>query len=85
VRVAPGASRTAVIGMLLRQSRALLIFAGTAAGIATSVAVARLLASMAGEVNPLDGITLIGVAALLTAVGAAATLVPLTERYASTP
>jgi putative ABC transport system permease protein len=84
VRVALGASRTAVIGMLLRQS-ALLIFAGTAAGIATSVAFARLLASMAGEVNPLDGITLIGVAALLTVVGAAATLVPLTERYASTP
>src|SRR5207249_349289 len=75
VRVALGATRLAVAGMLLRQS-ALLIFAGTAAGIVASAAVARLLASLAGQVNPLDGITLLGVAALLAAVGAAATLVP---------
>ena len=75
VRVTLGASRMSVVGMLLRQS-ALLIFAGTAAGIAASAAVARLLASLAGQVNPLDGITLISVAALLATVGAAATVVP---------
>jgi predicted permease len=75
VRVALGATRLAVAGLLLRQS-ALLIFAGTAAGLGASAAVAHLLASLTGQVNPLDGITLIAVAALLAAVGAAATLVP---------
>lgn len=75
VRVALGATRAAVAGLLLRQS-ALLIFAGTAAGLGASAAVARLLASLIGQVNPLDGITLIAVAVLLAAVGAAATLVP---------
>lgn len=75
VRVALGASRTAAIGMLLRRS-ALLVLAGTAAGIAASAAVARLLASLAGQVNPLDGITVAGVVVLLAIVGAAATLAP---------
>jgi predicted permease len=75
VRVALGASRMSVVGMLLRQS-ALLIFAGTAAGIAASATVARLMANLAGQANPLDGITLISVAALLAMVGAAATVVP---------
>lgn len=75
VRMALGASRAAVIAMLLRQS-ALLIFLGTSAGIAAATAIARLLASLSGQVNPLDGTTVIGVAALLAAVGAAATLVP---------
>jgi ABC-type antimicrobial peptide transport system permease subunit len=75
VRVTLGAPRMSVVGMLLRQS-ALLIFAGTAAGIAASAAVARLLASLAGQVNPLDGIMLISIATLLATVGAAATVVP---------
>jgi putative ABC transport system permease protein len=75
VRVALGASRRAVAGMLLRQS-AVLVAAGTAAGLALSVAVTRLLAGAAGGVDPLDGITLISVSVLLGAVGTAATLVP---------
>jgi ABC-type antimicrobial peptide transport system permease subunit len=75
VRVALGASRAAGIGMLLRRS-ALLVLTGTAAGIAASAAVARLLASLAGQVNPLDGITVLGVAVLLAVVGTGATLVP---------
>jgi len=75
VRVTLGASRASVAGLLLRQS-AILILVGTAAGIAASAAVARLLASLTGNVGPLDRITLIGVVALLAAVGAAATIVP---------
>ena len=70
-----GATRLAVAGLLLRQS-ALLVLAGTAVGLGASAAVARLLATLTGQVNPLDGITLIAVAALLAVVGAAATLVP---------
>jgi predicted permease len=75
VRVALGASRAAVAGMLLRQS-GLLIGTGTATGIAISSVVARLLAGLAGEVHPLDGATLFGVELLLAVVGAAATLAP---------
>jgi macrolide transport system ATP-binding/permease protein len=75
VRMALGASRAAVVGMLLRQS-VLMIFLGVSAGITAAAAVAHLLASLSGEVNPLDGMTVIGVAALLAAVGAAATFVP---------
>jgi predicted permease len=75
VRVVLGASRRSVIGMLLRWSVPL-IFAGTAAGIAASAAVARLLANLAGQVNPLDAVTVAAIAVLLAVVGAAATLVP---------
>jgi putative ABC transport system permease protein len=75
VRMTLGASSVAVAGMLLRQS-ALLIIAGAAVGMAGSAAVARRLASLVGQVSSLDGITLIGVAVLLAAVGAFSTLVP---------
>lgn len=75
VRVTLGASRVTVAWMLLRHSARLLV-AGAAVGISVAFAVARLLASLAGEVSPLDGVTMIGVAALLTIVGAAATLAP---------
>jgi ABC-type antimicrobial peptide transport system permease subunit len=75
VRIALGASRTTVVGMLLRQA-GLLIATGTSLGIAASAVVARLLATLAGEVSPLDGAPLLAVAVLLAAVGAAATLVP---------
>ena len=46
------------------------------AGIAASAALAHLLASLSGQVNPLDGVTMIGIVAQLAAVVAAATLVP---------
>ena len=75
VRMAIGASRAAVVGMCLRQS-ALLMFWGAAGGLAMAAAVARLLASLSGQVNPLDGVTAIGVVALLAVVGASATVVP---------
>jgi ABC-type antimicrobial peptide transport system permease subunit len=75
VRMALGGSRASVAGMLLRQST-ILVFTGTALGIAVSAAVARVLASISGQVNPLDGVTLTGVVALLAAVAAAATLAP---------
>ena len=75
VRVALGASRASVAGMLLRRS-ALLVAPGAVLGLAASVAVARLLASLSGQVNPLDAVTAIAVAALLLTVAAAATLAP---------
>jgi predicted permease len=75
VRMALGASRATVAGMLLRRS-AVLILAGAVAGIAASAATDRLLAGLAGEVNPLDAATLTGIVSLLAMVGAAATLAP---------
>jgi putative ABC transport system permease protein len=61
--------------MLLRQT-AILIVAGTTTGIAAAAAVARLLATLAGQVNPLDAITLAAVAMLLAVIGLAATIIP---------
>lgn len=75
VRMALGATRPAVAGMLMRQI-AWLILAGTAAGMAASAAVTRMLGSAAGPIDHLDGITAASIATLLAAVGAAATLVP---------
>jgi predicted permease len=75
VRVALGAGRRTIVGMLLRQT-AVLIVAGTTAGIAAAAAVARLLATLAGQVNPLDAITLAAVAMLLAVIGLAATIIP---------
>ncbi len=78
VRMALGASRTAVIGLLLGQT-AILICSGAAAGLTASAAVAQLLGSLSGQGNPLDAVTVIGVATLLATVGAAATFVPASK------
>jgi predicted permease len=75
VRVALGASRQAVLMLLLRQS-ALLMVAGAALGLAASAAVARLLAAIAGDIGALDAPALVAIVALLAAVGAAATAIP---------
>jgi predicted permease len=75
VRVTLGASRAGIAWMLLRHS-ARLVLTGTAVGVSAAVAVAHVLAGLAGQVNPLDGITMLGVAALIATVAAAATLAP---------
>jgi predicted permease len=75
VRVALGASRRAVLVLLLRQS-AIVIAAGTAAGIAASAVVARLLAAVGGPLGSLDPPALFAIVVLLATVGAAATALP---------
>ena len=75
VRMALGASRAEVAGMLLKRS-ALMILAGAVVGVAASTATDRLLGGLAGEVHPLDAATLAGIVILLAVVGAAATLAP---------
>jgi putative ABC transport system permease protein len=70
VRVALGASRGAVLALLLRQS-AILIVAGTALGVGASAGVARVLAA-----GILDTPTVLAIAGLLATVGVAATAVP---------
>ena len=61
--------------LLLRQS-AILIAAGTAAGIAASAVVARLLAAVGGPLGSLDAPALFAIVVLLATVGAAATALP---------
>jgi predicted permease len=75
IRVALGASRRSVVGMVLRQSGVLLA-AGGALGIAGAAATTRLFASLISGVGPTDAITLAAVAAVMTVTGIAATVVP---------
>jgi predicted permease len=75
IRVALGASRRSVVGLVLRQS-GLLLAAGVALGIAGAAATTRLFASLISGVGPTDAITLAAVAAVMIVTGIAATVVP---------
>ena len=75
IRVALGARRTELLGLLLRQGM-LLVACGVAAGVLTSIALTRFLASLLFEVQPTDPLTFGGVVLLLLAAAAAACLIP---------
>jgi ABC-type antimicrobial peptide transport system permease subunit len=64
-----------VLILLLHRS-AILVCAGTVAGVAASSVVARLLSAAAGEVSNLDAPALLAIVVLLATVGAAATAIP---------
>jgi putative ABC transport system permease protein len=75
VRMALGARPAAIRRMVLRQSLLPVAF-GLAAGVSASMALGRLLGSLLFGVSARDPITVLGVVALLSAVAAAATLIP---------
>jgi len=75
IRVALGASRRSVIGMVFRQS-GLLLAAGVALGIAGATATTRLFASLISGVGATDVVTLVAVAAVMMVAGIAATVIP---------
>jgi len=75
LRMALGASRIHVLGMVLRHG-AKLAAAGVAIGIAASLALTRLMASMRYGVSATDPLTFIGVALILTFVALAACYIP---------
>ena len=75
IRVALGAQRSELLGLLLRQGM-LLVGCGVIAGVLSSVALTRLLTSMLFEVQPTDPLTFAGVVLLLVAVAAAACFIP---------
>ena len=75
VRMALGARRRDVLLLVLRQTLIMTV-AGIAIGLAASVALARLMASLVYGVSPVDPLTLVSVAGLLALVAAAATYVP---------
>jgi putative ABC transport system permease protein len=75
LRMALGASRSDVLGLVLRQGL-VYVALGLALGLAGAFAATRLLASFLFEVKPADPATYAAVAALLAAAALAATYVP---------
>ena len=75
IRVALGAQRNELLGLLLRQGM-VLVMCGVIAGVLASIALTRFLASLLFKVQPTDPLTFGGVALLLVAVSAAACFIP---------
>jgi putative ABC transport system permease protein len=75
IRVALGASRGSVLGMILGQGLRL-AFVGIAAGLVASFWVTRLLRDLLYGIKPTDPVTFVGVALALIAVALAACWIP---------
>jgi len=76
LRIALGADRRAIVGMVVRQSLSLVI-TGVAIGLGIAAFATRPLAMfLVPDLSPTDPVTFLGVAAALLAVGLAATLGP---------
>ena len=81
IRMALGATRQSVAGMVMRQG-AVLIGLGLLAGVLLALALGQLLSSFLYQVRPTDLFTYVGVVVSLLAVGLVASLVPV-QRAAS--
>jgi putative ABC transport system permease protein len=75
IRMALGARRVSVLGMVLRQGISL-VLAGLAIGMAGAVVLTRLLTTLLFGVQPTDALTFLAVSMVLVAVAAAACLIP---------
>jgi len=75
IRMAMGAARPAVLGMILREA-GLLIGAGLVVGLVLSVAAGRSAKALLFRLDPTDPTTLASACALLAAIGVIAGLVP---------
>jgi len=73
--MALGADAASTLRLVLGRSM-LLIAAGTACGLAASLAVTRAMAGLLYGVSPVDPIVFAGVSLVLAAAGFAATLIP---------
>jgi putative ABC transport system permease protein len=67
IRMALGAQRQHVLGLVLRESARPMLF-GTVIGIGVSTAIARLISAILFGLNPVDAISFAGVSLLLIAV-----------------
>jgi ABC-type antimicrobial peptide transport system permease subunit len=76
IRVAIGATPGAIVTLFLRES-AWLLGAGIAAGAVAAVGLTRVLEARLFATAPLDPVTVAAAAALMAAVGLAATLEPV--------
>jgi putative ABC transport system permease protein len=84
IRVALGASPSAITGMYVRRGVGLTIL-GVVVGLAGAVALTRAMASLLFGVDALDPPTYIAVAALLIAVAAVASYLPARRASAVNP
>lgn len=75
IRVALGARRAQVLGMVLRQGLTLTL-AGAAIGLGVALALSRMAASLLYGVSPTDSLTFLAVPALLILIASVACLVP---------
>lgn len=84
VRLALGAERRQIVGLVLRQGLALTA-AGIALGIGASLAVTRLMTGLLYDVDAVDPPTLVGVAALVMLVALAACYLPASRASGINP
>jgi predicted permease len=75
LRMALGAQRSDVLGMIVRRGLTLALL-GTAAGLIVSVGLVRLIAGLLFQTQPLDPLTFLLTSALLLLVGIAASSIP---------
>ena len=75
IRMALGAQRADVLGMVLRQGLQL-VLAGLAIGLAGALVLTRVLSSLLFEVQPTDVLTYLAVSTVVVAVAALACLLP---------
>jgi putative ABC transport system permease protein len=75
IRMALGAERTAIVGMVVRQGLVLALI-GVAVGICGAMALTRLLSTLLYDTSPTDVLTFLAVSLLFVAVGAGACLIP---------
>lgn len=75
IRLAVGANRSQVLGLVLRQGLTLAAF-GIGAGVSAALVLTRLMQSLLYEVRPADPVTFAAVAMALTAVAAVACALP---------
>jgi predicted permease len=84
IRVALGARRGQVVGMVLRQGLTLTV-AGSAIGMAAALALSRITASLLYGVSPTDSLTFLAVPAALLTIATVACLVPARRAAALDP
>ena len=75
IRMALGAGRSNVLGMVLRQGLQLVLI-GLAIGLGGALVLSQVLASLLFAVEPTDGVTFVAVSMVLVAVAALACLIP---------
>ena len=84
VRVALGAQRADVLGMVVREGMRL-AGTGVVVGVLLAAAVTRLIAGFLFNVSPLDGLTFAGMSALFVVVALVASYVPARRAAATDP
>jgi len=84
IRVALGARRGEVLGMVVREGMQLAV-AGVAIGLVLSVAATRLMSSFLFSVSPLDSLTFVGMSALFLGVAFVSSYLPARRAASADP